>query len=88
MGTRSSIYSLSYEGVSEGAEWVHGPRPKSCTSARPDDPDRVPDDPGFGGPDDPDGVLDDPALVEAFRCLWRTYIDDPGKGPDDPAGPG
>ena len=27
-------------------EGVHGPRPKSCTQARPDDPDGGPDDPG------------------------------------------
>ena len=39
------------------------------------------------GPDDLDGVPDDPASVEAFRCLRRSYPDDPGEGPDDPAGP-
>ena len=116
MGRRRYIYSLSHEGVSEGAEWLHGPRPESCAQARPDDPDGGPDDPGLhpdgpasrggftgsltcdpegspvdpgiGDPDDLDGVPDDPASSEAFGCLRRTYSDDPGEGPDDPAEPG
>ena len=66
-------------------EGVHGPRPKSCAQARPDDPDGVLDDPGVRGPD---GVPDDPASVEAFACLRRSYPDDPEGDPDDPAGSG
>ena len=69
-------------------EGVHGPRPKSCAQARPDDPAGVPDDPGVRGPDDLDGVPDDPASVEAFGCLRRSYPDDPEGDPDDPAGSG
>ena len=62
-------------------EGVHGPRPKTCAQARPDDP-------GVRGPDDPDGVPDDPASVEAFGCLRCSYPDDPEGDPDDPAGSG
>ena len=72
-------------------EGVHGPRPKSCAQARPDDPNGVPDDPGIVDPYDPDGVPDDPAsgvfgavirTIRGSARMIRLSRDDPARRPD------